>query len=160
MFLLMLNPTSGIIIRIGFHMLSYFHTGQPVGGSRLLPSGLLLLRQVPKTVDREISQAGAGLKRAQKGSKGLEIRLKLPRPWLEHDSLAVNSIENMIKYGKSTVYFLIPIDSLSFFIAMLTFTFTPGLFEIQYSLIETMVYPQIETLFWSWTHTMSCFRCT
>ena len=33
------------------------------------------------------------------------------------------------------------------------------LFDIQYSLIETMVYRQIETLFWSWTHTMSCFRC-
>ena len=68
-----LNPTSGILIRrIGFHMLSYFHTGQPLGGSRLLPSGLLLLRQVPKTVDREISQAGAGhrgLKRAQNPSQ-------------------------------------------------------------------------------------------
>ena len=104
----------------------------------------------------------------------------------------------MIKYGKSTVYLHDShYDSLWFSVAMLTFTFTPGisretshgifagmyilvkknlgqliiaiclvyihiytpLFDIQYSLIETMAYRQIETLFWSWTHTMSCFRC-
>ena len=54
--LTVLNPTNGIRIQIGFHI---FISPQPAGGSCLLPSGLLLLRQVPKTVDRGISQAGA-----------------------------------------------------------------------------------------------------